>query len=49
MIADVMMVLKGVTLFAQTTTFNEDVSEWILKPTNLKTWSGFNNLIHQAH
>ena len=40
-IADEMIVSKGITILAQTTTFNEEIWEWRWKSTNIKTWEGF--------
>ena len=44
-----MMVSKGVTLLAQTETFNNNIKEWRQKFTDLKTWAKFNNFFQTAH
>ena len=36
-ISDAMMVSKGITLLAQTATFNGDIIEWILQTTDLNS------------
>ena len=45
-IADAMMVSKGITLLVWTSTFNEEIKEWIRKTTDLKTWAGFKTYLH---
>ena len=40
-IADAMMVSKGITLLAQMAIFNENIREWRIQTTNLKTWGTF--------
>ena len=48
-IPEYMMVSKGVTLLAQTETFNNNIKEWRQKSTDLKTWAKFNNFFQRAH
>ena len=40
-IADVMMVSKGITLLAQTSTFNKDIQEWRQQTTDLNALAIF--------
>ena len=48
-IANAMMVSKGITVFAQTDMFNEDIRKWTLQTTYLKTWANYKTFFHQAH
>ena len=48
-ISNLIIVPKGITLLAQTATFNKDSIEWRQKPTNLKTWATFKKFSHWAH
>ena len=48
-IDDEIMVSKGITLFAQTATFNVDIRKWRQQTTNLKKWSTFKTFYHQTH
>ena len=49
MIAYVMMVSKGITLLAQTETFNDDIREWHQQSTDLKMWATFKLFFQGAH
>ena len=44
-----MMVSTGITILAQTATFNGDIQWWRRQYTNLKTLDGFNKFLHQAN
>ena len=47
MIADTMMVSKGITLLTQMAMFNEDTIEWRRQSTDQKTWAKFKIFFHQ--
>ena len=38
-----MMVLKGITILSQTSTFNEYIQDWSRQSYELKTWESFKN------
>ena len=44
-----MIVYKGITLLAQTATFNKDIREWRQHTTNIKTWDTFKTFFHKSH
>ena len=46
-IFDTMVELKGITLLAQTVTFNKDIWEWIRQSPKLNTWSIFQMFFHR--
>ena len=48
-IANYMMVSKGITLLAQTKTFNNNIRECRQQSTKIKTWANFNIFFHRSH
>ena len=44
-----MMVYLGITLWAQSYTFNEDIQEWRRQITDLKTWAESKTFLCRAH
>ena len=49
MIADAMIVSKGITLLEHTAMFNKDIREWRNQTTYKKTWAHFNIFFHRSH
>ena len=48
-ITNAMIVSKGITLLAQTVTFNEDNREWQQQSAKINAWIGFNLFSSRAH
>ena len=48
-IANTMMVSKGITLMAQIAIFNKDIREWRCQATDQRSWEKFKIFFHQSH